>query len=106
LWRRSSAVVTGGPVVRRQAQHRLEQGFRIVEHVLLEPDPRQQPHGLDVVAVLEKVRPDDSFGRYEFAVGKHGGGSDDVGRQPCKSGHVRGCHLGVLGLSGHPIERL
>ena len=41
-----------GAVVGREREHRLEQQLRIIEHVALDPDARQQAHGLDVVAVL------------------------------------------------------
>ncbi len=81
--------------------------FRVPRwHLLLEPDPSQQAHGFDVVAVLEEVRPHDAFGGYKLAVGEHRSGRDDFRRQFRQRGHMSGRHLGVLALSGHPIERL
>ena len=59
-----------------------------------------------MIAVLEEIRSDDAFGKYEFPIGEQGGCGDDFGRQLRERGYMRGSHFCVLGLSGHSIERL
>ena len=41
-------------IVRGQIEHPLEQELRIIEHVALDADAREQPHCLDLVAVFDQ----------------------------------------------------
>ena len=57
-------------IIRGQLEHPLEQQLRIIEHVALDADAREQPHRLDVVAVLEQERPHELLGRCQVTVGE------------------------------------
>jgi hypothetical protein len=103
---RDGIVEAGGPVVGRQGQYGLEQKIRIVEHIVRESNARQQSHGFDVVAVLQQVGAGHGLRRNQFAVRKHCGGGDDLGRQTLQGGDMAGRHLGVFMLTRHPKQRL
>ena len=70
LQQHQGIVVAGGPIVGCELEDGLEQQLRIVEDIALEPDPREQAHGLDVVAMLEQVGTDDVLRRCQLTVRK------------------------------------
>ncbi len=79
-----------GVIVGRQVEHRLEQQLRIVEHFALHADAREQPHGLDVVAMLEQEGANELLGLGQLAVREQRRRRHDLGRQLLQRGDVRG----------------
>ena len=74
-------VVARRVIVRCEHEHALEQEFGVVKHLLLDADLRQQPHGLDMIAVRAQKLSHQPLGGADFALGEHIGRVDDLARQ-------------------------
>ena len=97
-------VVAGRVVVGGKHQNALEQKLRVVEHVELHADLREQPHGLNVIAVRLQKRPHDALRSVEIALGHEIGRGNDRGRQFRDLGRLLRGVLGLRAVSGRPME--
>ncbi len=91
-------------VVGRALEHRGEQHLGIEVDLVRDADARQQPHRLDVIAVLEEVGPDQRLGRLEITVGEETGAEHHVLRQRAQRRHVARRQGGVRRLALHAVQ--
>src|SRR6185437_7363681 len=54
-------------------EHTLEQLLGIIERLPLEADAGEQPHGLDVISLRAKIRPDEGFGGRDLPIAEERG---------------------------------
>src|SRR5882757_2675160 len=66
----------GGSVVRGEFQDGREQNLRIVQYLTCNADTGEQSHGLDMIAMLQKVGPHNVLRRQPVAVRKQRRGVD------------------------------
>src|SRR5207302_8778372 len=64
-------VVARDVIARVEGEQALEEEFGIVEHVELQADLREEPHRLEMIAVLQEKLPQDPLGPIDIALGKH-----------------------------------
>ncbi len=57
-----------GPIIGGQFDDRRQQQFRVVEHLARHADAGQQAHGLDLIAMLQKIGAHQRLGRIQIAV--------------------------------------
>ena len=74
-------VVAGRVIVRRKHKDAFEQEFRVVEHVELHPDLRQEAHRLDVVAVFLQEAADHLLREQDVPLREQARGRDHRRRQ-------------------------
>jgi hypothetical protein len=99
-------LLAGDAVMRGQREDCREQQLRIVEHLVGDADAGQQPHRLDVVAVLEQVAPDQWLCELQIAIGEQPCGHHDLLRKLAQRCDVASRHGGVFRLPGHAIQAL
>ncbi len=81
-----------------------EQYLCIKINLVCNPDPGQQPHGFDVVTVLEEVGADQRLGRLEIAIREQARRENDfLGHRP-QGNHVARRHGSVRSLALHAVE--
>src|SRR5215472_13861394 len=93
-----------GLIVRRQLEYSFEEQLRVIEHIALDTNARQEPHGLDVMAVPQEEGAYQLLGRSELPVGEEPSGSHHLGGELFQRCDVGGRRGGVGGLAGHPVE--
>ena len=104
---RLGVLLARGAVVGRKLEHRCQQQLRIVEDPVRDADAREQPHGLDVVAVLQQERADHGLGRLEVAVREEAGGHHHLAQAGFAS--VATCAAAIaafVALALHAIQPL
>ena len=83
-----------------------QQQFRIVEHLARNGNAGEQPHGLDMIAVIQQVGTHQRLGLVQIAVLKQPGRPHHLRRQLMQRGHMTGRHGGVVGLPRHAVEAI
>ncbi len=68
------------PIVGRELEDGRQQQFRIVEHLARNADAGEQPHGFDLIAVLQKIGTHHRLGRVQIAVHEQSRRGHDLGR--------------------------
>ena len=99
-------VVSRRAMVGRQGQHRLQQQFRIIQHVARDPDLGQKPHRLRMIAMPQEEGADDVFRRRQIAVGEQGCRRHHLGRQIAKRRDMGGGGRRIVGIAGQAIDAL
>ncbi len=99
-------VVASGPVVGCELKDSLEQEFRIIEHIALYPNSGQQPHGFDMMSMLQKIGADNVLRRQQLTVRKQAGRGDDFRGKGLESGDVCGRHTRVFRVTGQAVKPL
>ena len=92
-------------IVRVEGEHALEEKFRIVQHVELHADLRQEPHRLEMIAVLQKKLAQDPLGTVDIALGEHPGSREHGRGQPPELQCLLGRCGRLVCLSARPAER-
>ncbi len=85
-------------------EDRGEQQLGIVEDIACDPDPREQAHRFDIVAMLCQDSADDRFGRGEVAIGEQRCRGDDLRAQPGECGDVGLGGDGVGDVAAHAVQ--
>jgi hypothetical protein len=93
-------LIADGVIIGLEPQRLLEKMLGVVHGIELHADLREQPHTLDVIAVVPQVLAHDLLRRLNCAVREHAEGGEDLRRQLREPRRLSG---GIVGL-GRPAS--